>query len=299
MKRRLLFLAAPALLAASTFAQSPATAQPELPPPPVPIYPGPPPAPPAPPVAENQQVYAPTRTSLVDPATAQALLARYRAAFPNTRIAIYVNRQLVDTGSGLQLTGRSETTSQTTTVNGAAPAPGQTQVTTSVSGVPGSDSKATLTTVTTVNGTNQYTVVNGTEAPLPDRQTVRDVERLFGRVFRNGGSLLVDSKAAAELAVNSSDQATRDRALAQVADIAVEVLISTKTIVMPSIAGNDAVTAPDIQATAIRLKDSAILGQASATDVIGRNPQLARRFGPPDIIEATALALVEDMLTGK
>ena len=60
-------------------------------------------------------------------------------------------------------------------------------------------------------------------------------------------------------------------------------------------------TVPDIQATAIRLKDAAILGQAASADVLGHGEQTARiaqRFGVPDIAEATALALAEDMLTG-
>jgi hypothetical protein len=59
---------------------------------------------------------------------------------------------------------------------------------------------------------------------------------------------------------------------------------------------------PDIQATAIRLKDAAIVGQAAASDIIGRGGQagsVVRQFSVQDITEATALALMEDMLTGK
>ncbi len=302
MKRRLFLLSAPAFLAASMLGQTPVNnASPELPPPPVPIYPAPPQAPMPPPPPENQQLYGPTQTTLVSPDTAQALLGRFRTAYAGPRIAIYVNRQLVDLTPGLQLTGRTETTSTSTTaVQSSAPVPAgtTTAVNATVTGPVGNGSSTT--TVTTVNGTNQYSTAGGGEASLADRQTVRDIERLFGRVFRNGGASLVDSRTAAALAASAgpNDQASRDRALSQVADIAIEVLVSSKTITVPSVAGDTMVTAPDIQATAIRLKDSAIIGQASATDVLGRNPQLARRFGPPDIIEATALALVEDMLTG-
>jgi hypothetical protein len=59
---------------------------------------------------------------------------------------------------------------------------------------------------------------------------------------------------------------------------------------------------PDIQMTAIRLKDAAILGQAAASDVIGKGEaaaQTATRFDVRDITEATALALMEDMLTAR
>ena len=66
--------------------------------------------------------------------------------------------------------------------------------------------------------------------------------------------------------------------------------------------GDTTVAVPDIQATAIRLKDSAIVGQASASDILGKGVQagrVIRQFDVRDITEATALALMEDMLTGK
>jgi len=56
---------------------------------------------------------------------------------------------------------------------------------------------------------------------------------------------------------------------------------------------------PDIQATAIRLKDAVILGQAAASDVLGKDAQAGRMvstYDVRDITEATALALMEDML---
>ena len=67
-------------------------------------------------------------------------------------------------------------------------------------------------------------------------------------------------------------------------------------------ADDTSVPVPDIQATAIRLKDAAIVGQASASDVIGKGIQAGRavrQFSVQDITEATAIALMEDMLTGK
>jgi hypothetical protein len=56
---------------------------------------------------------------------------------------------------------------------------------------------------------------------------------------------------------------------------------------------------PDITMTAIRLKDAKVIGQASASEVISRagGPgYVARNFGVEDVTEATALALMDDML---
>jgi len=76
----------------------------------------------------------------------------------------------------------------------------------------------------------------------------------------------------------------------------------SRSSILTEVGGDAMLAVPDIQATAIRLKDAAIVGQASASDVIGRGAQAGRaaqRFSVQDITEATALALMEDMLTGK
>ncbi len=151
---------------------------------------------------------------------------------------------------------------------------------------------------------------SGKDAPLTlaDQQTVRDVERLFGRAFRNAGAMLADQKVAASLLPDQAgarlvgEQAAKDReALAKIADIAIEVLISTRNLVVPEVSGDTNYAVPDISATAIRLKDSAIVGQASASDILGKGVQagrVVRQFDVKDITEATAIALMEDMLTG-
>lgn len=144
---------------------------------------------------------------------------------------------------------------------------------------------------------------------LADRQTVREVERLFGRAFRHAGAQLADQAVAEALfpatpgTQLAEDQAERERrALAEVADLAIEVLISSRALTVPEVGGDVTYTVPDIQATAIRLKDAAIVGQAAASDVLGRGVQagrIVRDFSLQDITEATALALMEDMLTGR
>ena len=144
---------------------------------------------------------------------------------------------------------------------------------------------------------------------LADRQTVREVERLFGRAFRHAGAQLADQTVAESLLPAApgthlaEDKADRERrALADVADLAIEVLISSRALTVPEVGGDVTYSVPDIQATAIRLKDAAIVGQAAASDVLGRGARagrIVRDFSLQDITEATALALMEDMLTGR
>ena len=45
----------------------------------------------------------------------------------------------------------------------------------------------------------------------------------------------------------------------------------------PYISGDQLVPVPDIQVTAIRLKDAAIVGQASAADVLGKGAEAGRK----------------------
>jgi hypothetical protein len=161
---------------------------------------------------------------------------------------------------------------------------------------------------TKTSGQNTYASTATVTPALADKQTVRDIERLFGRVFRNGGAKLADQKIAVDLLADKpghrlvGEQAAKEReALNSVADIAIEVLISSRNLTMPGVSGDQMLTVPDIQATAIRLKDAAIIGQASASDVLGQGMPAghgAQTFDVRDITEATAIALMGDMLTG-
>jgi len=322
MKTHILFFSALSLLpAASILADDDQTPEP-----PVPVVQAPPPPnPPASP-PDNQRLYGPDQASLVTPEAAKALIDKFRAAFAqddkSPRFIFYVNRELIDVESGLKLTQRIEHTDaerhdvksdMDSPAAGGAP---QTQVNVSVSGNAGNAGpaygKGTASTNTDkVTAENTYESKDATAPALADRQTVRDVERLFGRPFRAAGAQLADQKVAASLladtpsdnfATGGDDQARKDRAaLANVADIAVEVLVSSREVTVTNISGDEVVTVPDIQATAIRLKDSAIIGQASSGDILGKDPQaarLAQRYDVRDITEATSLALMQDMLTG-
>ena len=123
------------------------------------------------------------------------------------------------------------------------------------------------------------------------------------RAIRPGSSRCYEAtekpaKAAPSLA-EKSDQGRKDRqTLAKFAEVAIELLVSAKNIQVPEPSGDRTYLLPDIQATAIKLSDATLLGQASSSDVIRGNPAYyARNFDVREITEATALALMEDMLT--
>ena len=81
----------------------------------------------------------------------------------------------------------------------------------------------------------------------------------------------------------------------------IEILISSRNVTVAGVAGDATYAAPDIQATAIRLSDAQIIGQAAASDVIGKERYSAyvlRNFDVHDVAEATALALMEDLTAG-
>jgi hypothetical protein len=117
------------------------------------------------------------------------------------------------------------------------------------------------------------------------------------------GASLADQRLATQMMADhpfkplngGSDQAQKDReALEKIADVVVEVLISSKNVQVAEISGDRTYAVPDIQATAMRLKDARILGQAASSDISGRG---GRNFDVREISDATALALMEDMLT--
>ncbi|MCX6954284.1 MAG: hypothetical protein NTV51_19200 [Verrucomicrobia bacterium] len=272
------------LLAPFTFVVVPALlAQADAPPPPPPPVYQALPAAPAESLAQAgpQRVYGPTNDTLIARQSAAGIIEGFKKVYKTDgapRIVIYVNRTLVDTTSGLKLTGHSEKYYK--------------------------DGDAVKT-----SGENSYTVKDATAPTLADQQTVREIERLFGRAFRNGGATLADQKSAVALLEDNpghrlvGDSAAKDReALGKIADVAIEVLISSRNLTVPEVSGDATYPVPDLQATALRLKDSASIGQAAASEILGRDQQAGRivkQFGVRDITEATALALMEDMLTGK
>jgi hypothetical protein len=270
-------------LAPLVLAQAPARTLPATTPPPVvQAFPRVSPALPQPgqPAEPAQRVYGPSGDTLIARQAADGVLEGFRKAYVTDgapRVVIYVNRTLVDTADGLKLAERTEYFEQS------------------------NDSSR-------ISGTNTYKARDTTAPALADQQTVREIERLFGRAFRHAGAQLADQKVAASLLPEDGAHlvgraAVKDRqALSNIADIAIEVLISSRNITVQEISGDVTYPVPDIQATAIRLQDAAIVGQAAASDVIGQGVQAGRavrQFSVQDITEATAIALMDDMLTGR
>lgn len=272
----------------------------------------------------GQQLYSPEDRTIIPPAQAREVVGRFAQAYDKLgrpRILFFVNRDLVDTQSGLKLTRRTERTEAQrgeTRSDVDTPTPQnapQTQVNVNLAGssstphVPAGRGTTTSSSER-VTGENTYESRSGATYSLADRQTTRDVERLFGRPFRAAGAQLADQGIASSLiadkpfdhfTASGSDQARKDReALGKVADVVIEVLISSREVLLPRISEDRVFTVPDIQATAIRLSDSAILGQASSRDILReREPgRVIYRFNVQEIAEATALALMDDMALG-
>jgi hypothetical protein len=267
--------------------------------PPVVVAPPPPPAPPAATVYEYDQKPATGRAPLVTAEQAQSIVEKFKTAYPklgSPRFVVYVNRELVDENSGLKLIARTEKVDTTTTTtqdgkpeeNAEAPA------------------NATTSTREKAARENRYRNNDRKENTLADRQTVRDIERLFGRPFRMAGARLADQRLATQLMpdrplkslATEGEQARKDReALAKIGDVAVEILLSSKKVDVNELSGTRTYELPDIQVTALRLSDSEIIGQASSSDVLRGHPGvIARSHDVREVTEAVALALMEDML---
>lgn len=304
--------------------------------------PPPSPPPPPPPVATapaqsgppEKYVYdqkpLPGRPYLVTPEQAQTIINRFKDSYVkmgSPRILIYINRELVDETSGMKLSARRE---QTEAIRGdvkggsdaaqsapTAPNPANAKADGSAPAADLNSASRELHAgkgnlagqVDKATAQNTYRLRSRPEQALADKQTVRDVERLFGRPLRMAGATLVDQRLATQLisdkplgsltAQTEGEPARKDReALAKIADVVLEILISSRQVTVSEISGDKVYGVPDIQATAIQLKDSKILGQASASDLVGQGPtagKVARTFGVREITEATALALMEDL----
>lgn len=268
------------------------------------------------------------RPVLIAPETAGALIERFKSNYTkigSPRMVFYVNRELIDEKSGVRLAERKERVQSNSTEvksefkadpnapqqSAATPVPSASNVTIvgdvgSRNKVPGSESINTRTEKSSQE--NTYRSADRNNGTLADKQTVRDIERLFGRPFRMAGATLADQRVATQFIADrplkelstEGEQARKDReALGKIADVAVEILVSSRQITVPELTGDKTYAVPDIQATAVRLSDARVLAQTTATDIIGKDRyagNIVRNFDVREIAEATALALMEDML---
>ncbi len=206
---------------------------------------------------------------LVTAEQAQAILGQFKAALPKLggpRFAIQVNRVVLEEIAAAPATGATNSTP-------AAAAPT----------TPPASSAPTLT----------------------DKLTFREVEKLFGRPLRIAEAALSDLPESMFTGLektssrNPLDWIKTDReALSRLADVVIEVLISSRSVSVREISGDRDYTVPDIQATAIRLRDSQIIGQANATDLLSRQPNLGaalRANTIQEFTESVALVLMQDI----
>jgi len=150
---------------------------------------------------------------------------------------------------------------------------------------------------------------DGAAPALADPVMVTEIERMFGRAFRNAGARITEQKVAIARASTepgarlTGEAAAKDRqALAAGADIAIEVLISRRQLTVAESSGDITYPVPNIQATAIRLRDAAVVGRASAAELLRKGVEAGRGIRPFDVRDisiATAIALMEDMLAAK
>jgi len=257
---------------------------------------------------------------LVTPELAAAIQERFRAAYPklgSPRFLLHVNRQLVDSRTGLRVVGRDETVVQSRgetaiAANGrlgaAAGKPAAPEASGGLESIK-ADLSGTGQTVTTIN---RYEHLERGEQTVEQQQTVRELERLIGRRLRRAGAALADQGVATALiadrplrdvvAATEGEQARKDReALGRIADVAIEILILERDVTVPRISGDQVLARPEIQLTAIRLSDARMVGQATSAEVLGSDAVASQRLlrnGLGEIADATVLRLMDDMMSG-
>lgn len=122
-----------------------------------------------------------------------------------------------------------------------------------------------------------------TNPPAEDKEALhiqKDIERLFGQTLRAAGVRLVN----------------------QDANILLKLMVAGRAITTPSVSGRagSTVVVPDIAVEALRADNGDILGQVSTVEFLANDrtaSQVVRICGADAIIKATALALMEDLLS--
>ena len=248
---------------------------------------------------------------LITPEQAKGVIDRFKEAYPkigSPRFLIYINRELIDTRSGVKTTVTSAKTERSTVqIDSSVKDPsavGAALGVTNAANLPSGKYKKQNENIS-INQTLEHK--EKPELTLADRQTIRDVERLFGRPLRAAGATLVDQSIALQmmegkpvkdfLISTEGDVAAKEReAVKKIADVVIEVLISSKQVTLPGLTGDITYSVPDIQATAVRLSDSKILGQAASAEIVSRSQRPIQYLNVYEVAEATALVLMEDML---
>lgn len=138
-------------------------------------------------------------------------------------------------------------------------------------------------------------------------KTGSEMQAWFDRPLREAGVALADQKAAARImagkplddflgeADTPAAQKKRQE-LIGITDVVIEVAVSSRQVPVSANSEAQTITVPDVQATAISLKDSRILGQAMSSDLLdGMLPSTLAEIHLREVTRATALALLQDM----
>jgi len=127
-----------------------------------------------------------------------------------------------------------------------------------------------------------------TEFEPANQQRIADYVRYLGRPLREGGIRLVEENELNGMKPDSKPE------------VVLNVLAGNKSLLVRGFNSQSVTTSvPDVRITAVRLSDRAIVGQASTTDLLGDHPNAwvaVQRVGVPELLKATALILLEDMI---
>ena len=256
----------------------------------------------------------PGRALLVSPSQVRSIVEHFKFVYPNMgspRFLISVNRELVDDLAGMKFFPGKEKSGAARNSSSLVVDPNlKTDSTPSeddesvISPFPGSLQNQALASATE----SRYPLRDRDIPTLADKITAKDVERIFARTLRSGGARLSEPSSPAQLVGDSilksvtapaEDEAARKNrdALKKIADVVVEILIAPRKVPLPGQVEAKTYVVPDLQATAVRLSDSKVIGQVASSDILGRVYSYANRILElPEITEVTALALMEDMM---
>ena len=258
----------------------------------------------------------PGRTLLVSPTVVRTIIERFEMIYPrmgSPRILIYVNRELVDDLAGMKFfPGKDKSapaTNKSALILDADPKPNAAppdDADSEPSQFPGSQLNQYEALARAAE--RRYRLRDRDIPTLLDKQTGPELERVFGRPLRTAHARMSDSSTASALIGDlniksftspAEDEATRKNreALKKIADVVVEIQIAPHNVPLPGTTEAKTYVVPDLQATAIRLSDSKVIGQVASSDILGRVYSYANRIiEMPEITEVTALALMEDMM---
>ncbi|MFH1067625.1 MAG: hypothetical protein V1746_06960 [bacterium] len=252
-------------------------------------------------------------------------VSSFRASYQkmgSPRILIYVNRSLIAERGEMLETTRSE---QSVKTKGDAVLPEPSQAAVQVGSGNQATQEAGIPPLPKTSGKGGERLVSESHSQrvnaasdLGTGQTTqydaRQIEETFQKPFFDAEAKLVDQKIA-ELALKklpnadsnflTAPQTDKEReqieALRQSADIAVEILIRSKSVTIPQVSGKDKVeTRLEVVATVTQLKDGVKLAQINSDTLFGFNRRdgkakeaRAARVTSAEIVEQTALAVMQ------